>query len=262
MDRQEMMCRAKIRAAVLVRLGRGVIGMFLTGLWLAAAALAGASGLGEEPEKVVSKTYSLGEYDEVELDGQITFSISQGPEPRIEVRASHALFDQLKVVKEFGRLIIRTDTGQFGAREPGEVTAKIVLTSLRFLEVRDRSVGKLDFKASDPLEIVLKTQSRLESVLDVGELKVRLSWNSALTVKGRTASLQLESRQKSLLRANELAVPQVRVQMENASHAFLNAPEVVFGALREKSVLEIQGLSSPKIWPELEVLEESKLDFK
>jgi len=196
--------------------------------WIAAwsVASAGAMGLSEDPQERLTKSWTLETVKSLEIRGQIDFELVEGPEPKVTVETTRALFDQLTVSNWWGAATVAIETGLRGPREVGKVKATIVLPNLNELRVSDRSSGvgswpgtKGTLRADD--------HSNVELTVRGGEFVFETSWLTNVTLSGRVESLKVVERHQSQVDTANLSASQVDIELDESS--FYSAGPTVHG---------------------------------
>jgi hypothetical protein len=178
-----------------------------TVILMVCAAQLSALGAAEDPDEHLTKTIHVDSMRTLEVRGQIDFEIvpSTGKDVEITVETTRALFDQLNISNWWGWGTVAIESGLMGPRERGAVKVKIALPSLELLTIVDHSHGTGTWPGTNG-RIVATEFSSAELGFTGTSLHVEATWFSAVTLKGKTDSLDGELKFSSHLDAGGFTV--------------------------------------------------------
>lgn len=158
-------------------------------LLLALVAIPGlmAEGVAEDSQDRVTRSWDWDEGRNLELRGQIEFTVRPGPRWKVTVEASRALFDQLVVGHGWGKTSVVVEAGLRGPREPGLVLVTVEAPGIETLEVAS-SHGFIEGVSLTKLAAWEGSAVTVRG--ELASLAVEASWGSAVTLEGRVASLR------------------------------------------------------------------------
>jgi hypothetical protein len=129
-----------------------IFGAIVTALMSAACNHAGAA---EEAGPAVSRNFTVGSFDQIEVSGPYDVDVRTGGNPSVAVKGPQNLVERMDVRVENGRLLIRPrkEQGRFQWGSRGHVEVRVTAAGLRGAEITgagdiriDRVTGR-DFKA-------------------------------------------------------------------------------------------------------------------
>lgn len=192
------------------RLMLAVVGLVVgTGLW--------ALGQTEDPSELQTKTWTWDKVTTLEIAGEVEFTLVQGPQPKVTVTTSRALFDQLSVYNWWGWAGVVVESGLKGPRERGTVKVTLELPSLEGLSVRDHSVGTVAWPGSATAEVHALEHSVVTVTVTGVPVKAEVSWFSQLTILGTSDEVRVTARHQSTFDARGLRTPLVQASLDEKS---------------------------------------------
>lgn len=206
-----------------------------------------ASGEGEDQSN--ERTFPTGDIKTVEIDGQVTLFLTQGPEGKCVITSNRGLFDQLKVENWNGNLWIHVDMVLFGPREPGEILVKLQVKSLSGLVVKGASSAKVELAVDQPFDLAVSQDSRVEGSLRASRLGVKLQWNSQVKLRGEAGFLKADITNRSSFRGEEFLAKVARLDLGNVASAWCVVSDAVSGVLKDGSRLTV--VYDPRLPPPL-----------
>lgn len=215
-----------------------------------------AMGLNEDPLDQLTKTWKLEAVRSLEIRGEIDFEIVVGPQPRVTVETSRALFDQLTVSNWFGAATVAIESGLRGPRERGTVRAIIEVPTLGELAVFDKSSGRVTWPPGLGASLRVGENSTVSLAFEGKMLTIEASWLSSVQIQGRTEFLSAGLRHQSRLNAQKLQTGTARLSMDENSAAEMGPTDRGTGLARHGSQLTVVTLAP---WASVEVREDSIL---
>lgn len=215
-------------------------------------------GASEDPGETITKTFNLETCTDLEIRGQVSFTLTPGDHFVVVAKGNRAVLDQLTVYSVFGQALVAVDTGLKGPRERGEVHFDITLPSLQSLKVLDRSSGTVQWPvSSDSPKISVSEESRLQLDLNGQAPKIDIDWKSQLSLRGKAETLTLKSRHQSRSDLKNFFVTNLYLELLDSSRVAAGVTGNWWGSLRQGSKL-----IKPKENPQgsLELKEDSVLE--
>lgn len=235
---------------------RRLLWFVLMGLAVSSPSLT-AMGLGEDPQERLTKTWSLEAVRTLEFRGEVRFKLVPGPEPRVTVETTRALFDQLTVSNWFGAATVAIESGLRGPREDGTVEILIELPALVGLAVLDRSSGTVTWPGTEA-RLRVGENSSVELVFEGESLHVEASWLSVVVAQGRTHAFTVVGRHQARVEAAELTVASAQVTLDERSSLLAGPGWKATGTARHGSRVTVPERSG---WELLVLREESVLNL-
>lgn len=188
--------------------------VFLVLLFAAAPGLFG-SGMAEDPQEPLSRTWEWDEGADFELRGQVEFTVVPGPRLRVTVEASRALFDQIAVGHWWGKTSVVVESGLRGPREPGRVVVTIETPQIRRLEVAQSSgtvevLGLARLSAWEASAVRVKGQG--------APLEVEASWGSSVVLEGAFTTLATKIDSQAWVDARGADIGKAAVRIRQGSY--------------------------------------------
>jgi len=218
-----------------------------------------ASGTTEDPQERSTKSWKMETIQRLEIRGQVVFQVVPGPQAKVTVETSRALFDQLTVSNWWGTATVAVESGLRGPRERGEVQVVIEVPSLEELTVLDRSSGKVRWPTGKGALLRVGEGSSVDLWFEGPRLSVEASWLSALQLEGKTEFLTAGLRHQARVDARSLSVGSTQLTLDEQSEFQAGPGEQGAGWARHASrisVLKTEG------WSRLELKEGSVLETR
>jgi len=209
----------------------------MTGLLCVAV---GAWGLGqaEDPQEVISRTWTWDQIRTLTIAGEVQFTVQPGPQPRFIVATTRALFDQLSVYNWWGWSGIVVESGLKGPREKGPVNVIVETPELGSLTIADQSTGTVRWPgAQGSMEVRERSTVTLE--FHGKRLELTGSWLSTAVVNGEADQVSVTLRHQSRIDAGGLTVRQAEVFADEES-VYRTSP-VTSGKARLRHGSRIEG---------------------
>lgn len=173
------------------------------------------SGMAEDPQDALSRTWEWDEGVDFELRGQVEFTVVPGPRLRVTVEANRALFDQLAVGHWWGKTSVVVESGLRGPREPGKVVVTIETPQIRRLEVAQSSgtveaLGLVQLAAWEASAVRVKSQG--------APLEIEASWGSSVVLEGNFSVLEAKISSEAWVDARGAAVGKATVRIDQGTY--------------------------------------------
>ena len=228
--------------------------VFLSQLWIVFSA--GAMGFTEDPQEKLTKSWDLAAVKTLEIRGQVDFELVPGPEPKVTVEASRALFDQLTVSNWWGAVTVAVESGLRGPREQGPVKVIVILPDLIELTVSDRSIGRGTWPGASGT-VRVGDRSTLDLTLDGGAFEVEASWLTVVTLRGKVDRLLTTLRHQSRADTTRLTVGEAEVALDEESVYEAGSTGKALGTVRHTSKVQV---TSARPWEGVVFKEDSVLE--
>lgn len=201
---------------------------------------AGAWGLGqaEDPQEVISRTWTWDQIRTLTISGEVQFTVQPGSQPRFIVATTRALFDQLSVYNWWGWSGIVVESGLKGPREKGPVKVIVETPDLGSLTIADQSTGTVRWPGTGGL-LEVKERSAVTLEFHGKRLELTASWLSTAVVNGEADQIAANLRHQSRIDAGGLAVQTAELFADEES-AYRTAP-VTAGTARLRHGSRIEG---------------------
>jgi hypothetical protein len=178
----------------------------------ACATLSACGGGRESPGPVVSRSFQVGAFDQVEAAGPFDITVRTGAAPSVEARGNQSLIDRLQVDVENGKLRIRphNDHGFFGwGIHRGKATITITVPSLKAATLAGAGDITIDKVEGDSFEGKMAGAGDLKlGSVDVGSLKLSVAGSGDATVQSGKA----QSAEYGIAGAGDVDTSNVTVQ--------------------------------------------------
>jgi Putative auto-transporter adhesin, head GIN domain len=173
------------------------------------------SGMTEDDQDPLTRTWEWDGGADFELRGQVEFTVVPGPRLRVTVQANRALFDQLSVGHWWGKTSVVVESGLRGPREPGKVVVTIETPEIRRLEVANsrgtvEALGLASLAAWEGSAVTVKGQ--------VSPLTVEASWGSSVVLEGRFPTLSAKIESQAWVDTRKAEIGQARVWIHQSSY--------------------------------------------
>lgn len=186
-------------------------------VWFGSFALPlSAMGFTEDPQEKLTKTLPLAAVRSLEIRGQVEFELVPGPEGKVTVETTRALFDQLNVSNWWGAATVAIESGLRGPREQGSVKITMTLPSLQELVVSDHSIGRIVWPGTGGTIKILEGSSAVLE-LEGNDFIVATSWMTRVTIKGHVLSLAADLRHQSSINGQDLQAAEARLSLDENS---------------------------------------------
>lgn len=192
--------------------------------YLAMAALGGAALVGtactidiDSGEKV-TETFTITEFERLEIDGAFDVEIEIGPEPSLEIDVHEEVADRLEVENDGDTLRIGFDGGLFSVS--GGQDVRITTPSLSALDLNGAVSADITDLDADRLEIDLDGATDLEATGSASEVIIDIDGASNVDF-------------------DDLTIGRVEVQADGASSIDVSEAEEVRGELKGASSLNV-----------------------
>lgn len=193
-------------------------------------------GAAEDPSEIITKTYTLEACNNLEIRGQVNFTLVPGPQFTVVAKGNRAVMDQLTVYSVFGQALVSVDSGLKGPREKGEVHFDITVPSLLSLRIQDRSSGKVQWpNTSASPRISISEESSVQLDFNGANPKVDIDWKSHLSLRGKAEVLNLKSRHQSQVDLRQFFVSDLYVELLENSVVKAGLTGSWYGSLRQGS---------------------------
>lgn len=186
------------------------------GLLVSLAPLLPALGQGEDPPEILTRTWEWPELKTLEIRGEIAFILKPGPTPRVTVKTTRALFDQLSVTNWWGWAGLVVESGLRGPREKGVVEVSIETPDLEALTVADRSSGTVEWPGLAG-RLSVREDSAVSVLFTGGRHQLSVTWLSTVALRGRAEILEAEVRRQSSVDGRDFAAQEIDLRLDEAS---------------------------------------------
>jgi hypothetical protein len=178
----------------------------------ACAALSACGGGHENPGPVVSRSFQVGAFDQIEAAGPFDVTVRTGAAPSVEARGNQSLIDRLQVDVDNGKLRIRphSDHGLLGwGIHRGKATIAITVPSLKAATLAGAGDISIDKVQGDSFDGRMQGAGDLKlGSVDVGSLKLSVAGSGDATVQSGKA----QSAEYGIAGAGDVDTSNVTVQ--------------------------------------------------
>jgi phage shock protein PspC (stress-responsive transcriptional regulator) len=173
------------------------------------------------------KTFSLRDFDKLDMGSAFEIRVRQGDEFRVEARGDRKDVENLEVEVNGGSLHMgyENDRGfRFGKQK--KVKIYITMPKLRAVEFGGASQSVIEgFESNEPVSINISGASQSKISMQAAKLDLEVSGASEVNMKGQSERLEARVSGASTLDAYELAANQVKVEASGASTARVSADQ-------------------------------------
>jgi hypothetical protein len=196
-----------------------VLGTFLI-------AICAACGGANESETVViaaagdlvTKTFDLDGFDEIEVRSFFEAEIKEGPAFSVEIEAERGLIPYLQVEVRRGKLRVGLEDGIHYSLEDASQRLKVTLPALASVRVGNHSRMVMNgFETDEPLQLEAIDFSALSGSVVASELQIEVSNHSSLLLSGSAASVTGTALGFSSVDLSQLEVEETDVNVDDKS---------------------------------------------
>ena len=170
-------------------------GAMILGVMAAAAAAGCSKAHSEDRGPAVDRSYSVGDFDRIELAGAYDTTVHTGAAPSVKAHGSQKVLDRLTVEVRNGVLVIepKKDSGWHWGNH-GRVTLEVTVPSIRGAQLSGAGDIKIDNVKADSFEGGVAGAGDLTiEHAEVGTLKLGVAGAGSARVRsGKTGSAQYE----------------------------------------------------------------------
>lgn len=176
------------------------------------------AGDGLDAGDTVTESFTVDEFDELEIGSAFDVTITVGDEPTVEIKVGENLVDDLRVDQDGDRLSIGLDNG-WSTINP-DLEARITTNHLSRLTLDGAVRADVRDLDADRLELHLNGASRVEGDGTVGELFIQANGASRIDF-------------------SDVTIDQVELEANGASQLNLTGAAEVSGELNGASTLDV-----------------------
>ncbi len=191
-------------------------------------------------DDVVTRSYDLAGFDEVDCRGGIEVLIRQGAGFRVTATVPDRLQTELEVRLEGSRLVIRPEDHWHGSH--GDVEVTVEMPRLRRLAAGSGTEVRLEgISSPGSIEMEVEDASQVRGDLTAQAAVLRLGGASQAELNGTASRLDLEASGASQARLRDLSTRRADVELRSLSRATISVSDWLEVTVRELSCLHYAG---------------------